>query len=222
MRPTLTLLALILLPLTSSADIVAAWDVAGIDLDLHATPFSIAADTNALALATATISLSTNVNQSTSTNKYGFKITGGEEQTTLAGAITAGHYMEIALVAETGYHMSLSNILMYGESTGTGCDDVALLTSLGGFTSSDALATVTNVAGTSTGGFDTDASGFGGPILFSGGSYENVTDIQIRIYGWNSTSGSGSTRLRNLTGYDLTINGTVEMTPIRPTLLFVR
>jgi hypothetical protein len=100
---------------------------------------------------------------------------------------------------------------MNGESTGTGAANVAIMSNVAGFTPGNEIASVSSA--NTTGGFDTDSSGFGSSITLSGSNYANLSSIIFRIYGWNSTSGSGATYIRNLTGNDLVISGTVTAVP---------
>ncbi|MBL7076601.1 MAG: hypothetical protein ISS31_03925 [Kiritimatiellae bacterium] len=211
-----------LLPALASADIVAGWEVTGIDLDdNYSAPYTIGADTTATHVLSAEISLPYSVVRSTSTNKYGFKISGGSEQTTLGGAITAGHYIEVTMTAVDLYGFNLSSLEINGEATGDGCNDLAVLSSVDGFSSDKVIASVTGVAG-ATGGWDTDASGFGAPIALSDSKYTELEDVTFRFYGWNSSSGTGSTRIRSLLGYDIVFNGTVEKIPRRGAIMIIR
>jgi len=200
--------------LVSEAAPVAAWDMNGVDLDdgSHVSPYVIDANQITSHVAVAQISLSTNVNPTMTVNQYGFKISGVDEQTTLAGAILAGHYIEITLTASSTHRLNLTSLEMNGQASATGCDDFAVLSSVDGFTDSAVIASVTGKAGV-TGGFDTDGSGFGAPIDLSAPKYSGLPSITIRLYGWNSTGGSGVTYIRALVGNDLIVNGTVEELP---------
>ena len=98
---------------------------------------------------------------------------------------------------------------MSGQATASGCSDVVLMSSIDGFTAGQEMAA--SSAANVTGGFDTDASGFGGPIDLSDARYQNLTGtVSFRLYGWNSTSGSGATYLRNLGGDDLVVHGAIS------------
>jgi hypothetical protein len=46
----------------------------------------------------------------------------------------------------------------------------------------------------------------------SDAQYQDLTSITFRIYGWNST-GTASAGIRDLTGDDLIVKGTVEAIP---------
>lgn len=213
----------IALPFSAAAATVAAWNIEGVELDdgAHTPPYTLGANTTAQHIASATLSLSSSVNRSTTIDQYGFKISVGNEQSTLAGAITAGHYIEIAIEVADAYYMHLSSIDLFGQSSGTGCDNVAVLTDVDGFADGSALASVTGIQDV-TGGFDTDADGFGGPIDLSDTRFRERRSMTVRIYGWNSSSGSGVTYIRDLSGHDLVINGIVERIPTPGTIVFVR
>ena len=207
---------------------LASWDVADVELDgdpsgIDDSPanspytFSGTLGSN---IAGGALTLSATVNRSTSVGQYGFKVSGGSEESTLGGAITAGHYLQFTVTAANGFLMNLSNIEMNGQSSGTGADDVAVLSSIGGFVDTEVLDSVSSIADV-TGGFDTDASGFGGPIDLSGSGFQEISSVTFRIYGFNTSGGAGITYLRNLSGNDLVINGRTVAIPEPSTLLLV-
>jgi len=214
---------LLCVPIVGIADVLAGWDVAGVKLNdgSHTAPYVLVANTSAVHVVTAVISLSSNVNPTTSVDQYGFKISGVNETNSLAGAIEAGHYIEITVAAAKNHVLSLTSLEMNGESTSTGCDEVAVFSSIDGFAGGAEIASVADVAD-GAGGFDTDDTGFGGPIDLSDTKYGSLKSITIRIYGWNSTDGAGITRLRNLSGFDLTVNGTVEYDPPEGGVMTIR
>ena len=207
---------LILTCCLASAAELATWDVAGIDLNDttqgHSAPFTIVGTLGDPGIDTAALSLGAGVNSTTSTNQYGFKIPSTDSQTTLAGAIANNHYIQFSIIAATGYTLNLTNLEFNGEASGTGASDVAIMSDIAGFTVGSELATVNGVD-SGSGGFDTDTSGFGNPIDLSDASYQNIATATFRLYGWGSTSGSGRTNLRSLSGNDLIINGTVVPEP---------
>jgi hypothetical protein len=195
-------------------EVVAGWDVNGIDvadgtgLETNIAPYAFMATTGDTGRVTARLTLGDGVNPSTSANQYGFKIASSEGTNTLAGAIAGNHSMEFSLAVAAGYQLNLDAIEMNGQATASGCSNVVLMSSVDGFTAGQEIAAAypANV----TGGFDTDASGFGAPIDLSDAKYQQLTGtVTFRLYGWNSTSGSGSTYLRNLNGDDLIVNGTI-------------
>jgi len=194
------------------AGVVAGWDVSGVDvadgvgLEMNIPPYVFMATTGETANVSARLTLGDGVNPSTSANQYGFKIAISDETNSLAGAIASDHYMEFSLTIANGYELSLDSIEMKGQATGTGCSNVVLMTSIDGFTAGQEIASA-NPANV-TGGFDTDSSGFGAPIDLGGTEYQSLTGtVSFRLYGWNSTSGSGATYIRNLENEDLIVNG---------------
>lgn len=191
---------------------VAAWDVAEANLNngLQSAPYTFDA-TTIEGILNAELTLGAGVNPSTAAKQYGFKVSAADAQTSLAGAIDKQHYIQFTLTADPGYVLNLSELNFNGESSSTGATHVAILSDIAGFTETAALATVTSA--NITGGFDTDSSGFGAPIDLSDAAYQNISSVTFRIYGWNSSSGSGTTALRNLTGNDLVIHGTAAPVP---------
>lgn len=212
---SLTSLVVFLIPQLGTAAVLAGWDVNGIDLDgataPNSQPYTYGA-TLAANITSGNLTLSTTVNPSTAIDKYGFKITGGEEQTSMAGALSAGHYFQFTINAAPNFSLNLTSIEMHAEATGTGANTGALFSSIAGFTAGNELASVTGAQGV-TGGFDTDPSGFGAPIDLDSPAYQGVSSVTFRFYAWDTSSGSGTTRIRDLSGNDLIINGTVTAVP---------
>ena len=205
---------------------LAIWDVDGVDLDGDpsgiddspaSSPYTYSG-TLGTNIAGGELTLSSTVNRSTTSGQYGFKVSGGNEKSTLSGAITAEHFIQFTVTAANGFLMNLSNIEMKGQSSLTGADDVAVLSNIGGFVDTQVLDSVSSIADV-TGGFDTDASGFGGPIDLSGSEFQGISSATFRIYGFNTSSGSGITYLRNLSGNDLVINGRTRAIPEPSTFL---
>ena len=201
---------------SSQADILSAWDISGIELDaapFGSSPYTFSATTLDSNVNSSALSLSSTVNPSTSASQYGFKVSGGSETASLASAITAGHFLEFSITAASGFVLNLTSIEILGASSGTGADDVAILSSVAGYSSGNELASLTGIAGV-TGGFDTDTSGFGSAINISSSAYQEITSATFRIYGWNTSAGAGVTNIRNLSGNDLVINGTTAAAPV--------
>lgn len=195
------------------ADVLAAWNVDGIELDAGSfvAPYQLSA-TGAAEYVAAVLTLGSGVSPSTTAGQYGFKISDNAGQTSLVGAIDNDHYIEFALTVSSGYRINLGSLQLNGEASSTGCSNVALMSSVAGFVAGQEIASAN--AANKTGGFDTDASGFGGTIDITDADYQNLTGtVAFRLYGWNSTSGSGVTYIRNLSGNDLIINGTIEAIP---------
>lgn len=200
----------------AEAILLVGWDVDGITT----SGLSLADSTSVSNVEESTLSLGSGVIADTAGDRYGFKISSGT--TTLAAAITANHYIEFDVTASSGYLLNLSSVELVGQASRNGANDVAIFASLDGFSTSSNLGSATNVAipdpdpngSKVTGGFDTDSDGFGGPIDLTGSTYQGVTGtVTFRIYGWNTTSDAGITYIRDLSGNDLEINGTVSAIP---------
>jgi hypothetical protein len=213
---SVVVLFLISAVLTTNAEalILAGWDVEGIELDeesgvvSNVAPYTFYATTSEVSHVQAWLSLGAGVNPSTSADQYGFKISSGDQTNSLAGAVLLDHYMEFSITVDDGYQLNFTSIEMAGGGSGTGCSNVVLMTSVDGFTAGAEIASA--FPANSDAGLDTDASGFGGPIDLSSSAYQNLTDtISFRLYGWNSSSGAGTTRIRNLSGDDLVLLGDV-------------
>lgn len=202
----------------TNAAIVVAWDVNGINVSsgigVGSGPLYSFAATTADANASGTLSLGSGVNPSTAASSYGFKITNTDAQTTLAGAISNDHYFDFTVSINPGYKLDLLSIDMNAESSMTGSNFGALMTSIDGFADRSEIMSVAGVAG-DTGGFDSDSSGFGA-IDLSGSEYQGIRgSVSFRVYGFGTSAASstGATSLRNLSGNDLAINGTLIAVP---------
>ncbi len=205
------------------ADLLAGWEVTGVDAaDLTGgAPYLWAATDGEPSGIQAWLSLGSGVNPSTSANQYGFKVSIGDTQSTLAGAIAAHHYIEINLVAEAGYELDLLSLTINGESSGVGADNIAVLSSVDGYADGLDLAQLSELQDV-TGGWDTDESGWGGPFSFSGNTnYQGLSAASFRIYGWNTSSGSGVSYLRNLSGNDVEVTGTLRAVPEPTVIAFI-
>jgi hypothetical protein len=189
MKKIILLLSALVLTAASYGQVLISWDINGVDLDdgSHSAPYTIAgvADAN---IAGGNLSLSSSVNPTTSAGQYGFKVS--ETGTpSLANSITEGYYIQFTVVAALGFDFSISSIEWKGGSTTSGADNIADVGTDGGY---DATM--------SSGSFDS--------------SYNNLTSITFRVYGWNISGSSGRTNFRSLSGDDLIINGTTAVSAV--------
>lgn len=210
-----TIFALCCLPFVAHAQTtLISWDVSGVDVEASygPSPYTFNGTTGTSDISGGSLTLGAGVNPTTSSNQYGFKIDSSNETTSLAQAISSDHYLQFTITAASGYTFTVTSIDIVGAASDTGANYVAFMTSVDGFTSGDEIATASEIAGV-TGGLDSDGSGFGS-ITLSGSQYANLTSITFRIYGWGTTSTSGTTYIRNLTGDDLAINGTTALTAV--------
>ena len=203
------------LAIVARGEVVAGWDVAGVDLDggigveSNIPPYTFFSTTSETGRVVAKLTLGDGVNPSTSTNEYGFKVSASDSTNSLAGAIAGNHYIEFSVEIAEGCSLDLQSLEIKGQSSDKGCSNIVLMTSIDGFVSGQEIGTA--FPANKTGGFDTDGSGFGAPIDLSDARYQGLEGtVVFRLYGWNSTSGSSATYIRNLTGDDLVVNGMVH------------
>jgi hypothetical protein len=154
----------------------------------------------------------------------GYKAIDWEEATDAATSIARGYYLTVQFNIEESYAMDLTGFTVYlEEMVGTG-DTVgyAITSSVLGHDASNILAsgTLANAAAPTNVSLD-----------LSGGTYDNLNEIEFRIYGWNA---SGT--LVNADGFsigdnnnaagdgvaDITLSGTVEIAIQHGTLFTVR
>ena len=211
-----SVLSIVVIGLNSEAALMAGWEINGVEMDVgtglvtNVHPYRFLATTSDYSAVSAELTLGDGVNPTTSEHQYGFKIPGGTQTNSLAGAIDQEHYMEFRLSVDAGYSFSLNSIEMRGQASASGCSNVVLMSDIDGFSAGQEIASTLSING-DVGGLDTDASGFGGPIDLSDARYQNLTGaVTFRLYGWGSSSSSGLTYLRSLSGYDLEVFGEVE------------
>lgn len=188
------------------------WDVNGLEVATALSSgdnYAFGATSTALNVESTNLTLGSGLIPSETAGQYGFKVPEIEETTSLAGAISAGHFFQFDVQASPGYLLDLTKLEMNGQSSGTGANEVALLASTDNFLTSSTLGSLTGISG-NTGGFDTDGSGFGSIDL---SSFTGVDAMSFRLYGWGTTSEDGITYVRNLTGDDLVIEGSVAPIP---------
>lgn len=128
------------------------------------------------------------------------------EETSLANAIAADDYYTLNFSAASGFEMDLTALsLVFDSSTTTGID-IAVRSSVDGFSTD-----VYNWGG------DLGAAGHTVTIDLSGGTYDNLSSIEFRIYGWGSTASSNRLAIGTLGTADgvddIVLQGTVAAVP---------
>ena len=118
-----------------------------------------------------------------------FNVTGFASGT-VQNAIDNGDYLTFSIAPIPGIEMSIDTIAVNLWRNGSGAaQSFGIFTSLDGFTSNDALATATY----------TD-TGIGNQHLFSAqysGGQSTTDTVEIRIYGWAQSGGSGNTHFND-------------------------
>ncbi|WP_309380991.1 PEP-CTERM sorting domain-containing protein [Cerasicoccus frondis] len=126
----------------------------------------------------------------------------------LAEAIAGNKYVTFSITVDEGYTLDLTTITFGIRRNGSGApDDYAILSSISGFTDSDALATL-NTASTSAEAFSADTTSNSAFQTIAGG-----TTVEFRLYGWNANVDSSNT---HITG--ASIDGTITAVPEPSTL----
>ena len=216
MKKITLLLSALFLAVTSYSQVLISWDVSGVDLDtIYASSPHTFNGTLGTNIGGGALTLSTTILHSTGSNEYGYKVSsdsahvlaGTDKQTTLAGAITADHYIQFTLEAADGYTFSISSIDLRLTSTGSASDSIALMTDVDNFVDGNEI-NADDPDFTDATGLDVDKN-----ISISGSQYEGLSSLTFRIYGWGET-GSGTTRIANDNGNDLVINGTTALAAV--------
>jgi hypothetical protein len=179
---------------------IVAWDVSGVNASAN-NP--LAAGTLNSLLASATLSLGGGVTASATSNTFGGT---GFNQTSFASAISADDYLSFTLTPAATTDLSLSSVsMLLGVATAVTNFNVALASSVTGFTTSDAIwtfsfATASPAVQTVSLSGVTALQNLGGPVEF-------------RVYGWRDTTGTTTFRIRDNSGSDLSLAGTVSAVP---------
>jgi len=207
-KPTISILFLSLFSAAATqAQTLIGWDVAGIT----ESATSVTYDSGTLGAHISTTSPSGVLSRgsgaaapgSPSANTFGAS---GFNAANLGSALTNNDYFTFSISVASGYQMSLTSVSFKMSETTNGATNAALFSSVGGFSSAGmAIATWATPSGTTS-----DQS-----ITLSGGSFSNLTgtvEFRIFAYGGNSSS-TDKFRLRNLSGDDLIIAGSVSAIP---------
>jgi hypothetical protein len=184
---------------TSEAQIV-AWDVSGMNAAAN-NPFA-AGTLNSL-IASATLSLGSGVTASATSNTFGGS---GFNQTSFAGAISTGDYLSFTVTPAASADLSLSSVsLLLGVATAVTNFNVALASSVTGFTTSDAIWSFS---------FATASPALQTVALSGVAALQHLgSAVEFRVYGWRDTTGTTTFRIRDNSGSDLSLAGTVSAVP---------
>jgi len=194
----LFLLSITLCP-RAQAQIV-AWEISGTSA---AASNPMAATFLASGLASAQLALGSGVNASAAADTFGAS---GFNATSLAAAIAANQYLSITFTPAAGQALSLTSLsLQTSVSTAVSSFHAALLSSVTGFTAGDSLHTYA---------FSTAAAPLQTATLSGESDLQGLTTAtEFRLYGWRDATGTSTFRFRSLSGYDVSIAGTVSAVP---------
>ncbi len=178
---------------------VAAWDVSGVS----ASDTPLGASSLGTNIASATLALGSGVNASSAADTFGAS---GFTETSLANALLNADYLSFTITPTAGFKLSISSVsFTTGVSTAVTNFNANLFSSSTGFTSSDSLYSYS---------FATTTAANQSVTLSGISALQDVTtSIEFRLYGYRDISGTSTYRIRNLTGSDLIINGTVTAVP---------
>lgn len=202
MRPLIIALILPLsLALTPRAQAqLVAWEIGGTSAG---TSNPLPAATLDAGVASAELTLGSGVTASSAADTFGGT---GFNATSLAAAIAANQYLSITFTPAAGHTVSLASIsLQTGVGSAVADFHGALLSSATGFTSGDALYTYA---------FGTASASLQTATLSGVGDLQDLAGAtEFRLYGWRDSAGTSTFRFRSLSGYDVTIQGTVSAVP---------
>lgn len=200
--------ALSLAALSAKGDVLASWDMDGITSSGQVSrPYNFGATTLHSDVASATLSLGAGANATNiGADRYSFTISSPSGNSDdLADAKANDHYIQFDLNADSGKTLDLTSIDIFARSTDTGASDIAVLSSVDNYSSAIFTASGIN---------DSDKNHtFNIPL--TGSSYQNLSSITFRYYGWGITGTSGQTHFghsASSSGYSgnavgLSING---------------
>ncbi|MCK6611890.1 MAG: hypothetical protein L6Q78_12730 [Bacteroidia bacterium] len=152
------------------------------------TPISVNATTNPLNSATVTLTRGAGITGSSSSAR--FSSSGFETGSSLV--LSNNDYLTFTLQANPGYGFNLNNstLTISLSSSGTGPASYGVFTSVGGFTQTNQQIGSTLTATSNQ------------TITFPSSGYNGLTNLEIRVYGWNAgaTGGTGGISGLTLTG----------------------
>lgn len=183
---------------TLSAQLL-VWDVNGIT----ASGGSLAG-TPGTGISSGTLSLSPEVSTSSAANTFGAS---GFDQTSLAAAIADGDYLAFSIAPITGFEFSLTSIAVnLGIGVSTEFRAALFSSATGGFTEAAQLWTFS---------FESITPASQTIDLATVDALQRVTEqTDFRIYGWRNSTGTSTFRIRNLSGNDLTIFGSSQVSAV--------
>lgn len=178
----------------------AIWEITGANASTTNPRAATSLGTN---ITSASLTLGSGVTASNSGDTFGGS---GFNSTTLSTAISGGDYLSFTITPADGFAISISSLsLNSGVSTAVTNFNVSLLSSATGFTGADSLYNYSF----STAGAPTQSITLTGVTAL-----QNVSgSLEFRLYGWRDTAGTSTFRIRNLSGNDLVINGSVSAIP---------
>lgn len=179
---------------------VVAWDVNGQNASANNPLVASILDSR---FSAANLTLGAGLGASSATNTFGGS---GFDQTSLAGAITAGDYLSLSLTPASGNTFSLSSMsLLFGVSTAVTNFNVALTSSASGFAAANALWSFA---------FNTTAPAAQTITLSSFPTLQDIASVvEFRLYGWRDVAGTTTFRIRDNSGSDLAFSGAVSAIP---------
>lgn len=188
---------------------IAQWDVQGSGTPAVTSLSAVSSDGFLAAVPALTRVGVTGAGAGNSFNSQGWNLT--------STLVTNNDYITFTVAATTGYQLTLTSLdyAMNGSNTAPGTDQWGFSTDSGATWTMEPVFHVLNPAVTTSSRWDfADVSG--------------VTTAQFRFWAYGATSitggtssGTGTTRIQNITGNDLTLNGSVIVIPEPSTLTLV-
>jgi hypothetical protein len=142
------------------------------------SPVSVNATYNDLNVQAVTLSRSTGI--SATSSSVGFRASGFASSTTLNLSNNDFFTFTINAVAGATFNLNSSSLSISLSSSSTGPQSFGIYTSVGGFSSTSSQIGA-NLSATSN-----------QQISFPSTGYSNLTNIEIRIYGWNASAAGGT------------------------------
>lgn len=177
-----------------------AWEVTGVNAQANNPLSGIILDSN---IISASIILGSGVSASSAGDTFGGS---NFDKASFTDAISDGDYISIFITPSSPYEVSFSSFTYLGGLSGAANFNVALLSSVTGFSSSDTLDIYP---------FSTASPQARSITLSSIPALQNVIGtVEFRLYGWRDSTGTSTFRIRSNAGYDLTISGSTTLTAV--------
>lgn len=176
-----------------------AWNVNGINASTT-NPFS--ATTLGANMGSGSLTLGSGVTASAAANTFGAS---NFDTTSLSSAITGGDYISFTAAPGSGFAFSASSLsLTFGVATATSFN-VALMSSATGFTAGNQIWSFS---------FSTASPSTQTVTLSGVSALQNVSaSTEFRLYGFRDTSGTTTFRIRDLSGDDISLTGSMSAVP---------
>ena len=195
MKHLMCVLLVVCLASLSYGDLLAGWNVLGFNASTTPVFTNTYAAANISSNQTV-LALGAGINASSAGDTFqGSTWTASS----YANAVSSNDYISWFIVAEAGYQFTVTNVSFNFQRSGTGGSNMVVQSSYDTFSSD--LFTSNNIGNTT----------FAPSITIS--TITDTDSVEFRMYAWSAGGTTGTDGIRNLSGNDLIVQGTIAAIP---------